>query len=96
MPLKSWIMREQPGRDVDVVGDVGLVGRDDRNAERGAEAGGENNKPDQWPDQRGEEPLALLKEAQQLAPDDAHEGADEMHQAHAAMSSSRLAADQQP
>jgi len=40
------------------------------------------------PKPRRKEPLALLQEAQQFPPDDAVEGADEMHRGPAAMSSS--------
>src|SRR3990170_1167223 len=86
--LEQLDHREQAWRDVHVVGDVGLIRRDDRDAERGAEARGKNNEPNQWPNQGREKPLALLEEAQQLAPDDAEKGADVMHDAHAATSSS--------
>ena len=94
--LEQLDHREQARRDVHVVGDVGLVGRDDRDAERRAEACGKNDQPDQRPDERREKPLALLHEAQELAPDNAGEGAGVMHGVHAATSSSRLAADEQP
>ena len=69
-------MPSEARRHVDLVEDVGLVGRDDRHAEHLAEAGGEDEQPDQRPHQRREEALALVQEAQHLAPDDAGKQAD--------------------
>ena len=63
----------QAGRDVDLVEDVGDVGRLVGDAQHRAEAGGEDEQPDQRPDQGGEEPPALVQEAQELAPQDALE-----------------------
>ena len=63
--------RDQPGRDIDLVKNVGLVGRNDRDAENLPEAGGKNKQPDQRPHQRGDEAFALMDEAQGFAPDDA-------------------------
>ena len=71
MPLNSWIIAIRPGRDVDLVEDVGLVWRDDRDAEDLAEAGGEDEQPDQRAHQGGDEALALMHEAQCLPPGDA-------------------------
>ena len=73
MPLKSWIITARPGRDIDLVEDIGLVGRLNRHAEHVAEAGGEDEEPDQRPHQGGKEPLLLVDEAQQLALRDAGE-----------------------
>src|SRR5262249_3073208 len=50
---------------------VGLIGRNDRNAEHLAEAGGKNEQPNQRPDEGGQEALALMQKAQHLAPGDA-------------------------
>src|SRR5262249_22180896 len=86
--LEQLDHRQQAWCDVHVVGDVGLVRRDDRDAECGPKACGENDEPDQRPNQRRKEPLTLLEESQQLAPDDAGEGANIMHDIHAATSSS--------
>ena len=77
MPLNSRIIPHRPGRDVDLVEDIGLVGRDDRDAEHLAKAGGEDEQPEQRPDQRGDEALALVQEAQPFAHQDALE-ADEI------------------
>ena len=71
MPLNSWIIAIRPGRDVDLVEDIGLVRRDDRDAEDLAEAGGEDEQPYQRSDQRRDEALALVQESQRLAPGDA-------------------------
>src|SRR6202012_895443 len=68
--------RHQPRRDIDLIGDVGLVGRDDRDAEHLAEAGCEDEEPHQWAHQRRYETLALMQEAQGLAPHDAVEADD--------------------
>ncbi len=65
--------RHQSRRDIDLVEDVGLVGRDDGDAQHLAESGGEDEQPDQRPHQRGDEALALMQEAQRLAPHDAAE-----------------------
>ena len=71
MPLNSWIIAISPGVTIDLVEHVGLVGRDDGDAEDLAESGGEDEQPDQRPHQRGDEAFALMHEAQRLAPDDA-------------------------
>jgi hypothetical protein len=63
--------RDEAGGDVDLVGDVRLVGRDDGDAEGEAEAGGEDDQPDQWAHQRGKEAPTLVEKAQPFAPDDA-------------------------
>ena len=69
--------RHQSGRDIDLVQDIGLVRRNDRHAEDLAEAGGEDEQPHQRPHQRRDEALALMQEAQRLAPGDAAQ-ADEI------------------
>ena len=65
--------RHQSRRDIDLVEDVGFVGRDDGDAQHLAESGGEDEEPDQRPHQRGDEAFALMQEAQRLAPHDAVE-----------------------
>src|SRR5262249_45339867 len=66
----------EPGRDVDLVEHVGLVGWDDRHAEHLAEAGGENEEPEQRPHQRRDETFALVEEAQPFADQDALQAAE--------------------
>ena len=65
--------RDQPGRDIDLVENIGVVGRHDRYAERLSKSGCENEQPDQRAHQRGNEALALVKKAQALSPYDAVE-----------------------
>ena len=60
-------------RDIDFVRDVGAVRRNDGNAEHKVEAGCENDKPQQGPDEGGDEAAALVKPALSLAADDAGE-----------------------
>ena len=61
----------QPRRDVFLVKDVGVVGRNDGHAQRRAEAGGEDEQPDQRPHQGAEEALLLVDELEQFALGDA-------------------------
>ena len=72
--------RHQSRRDIDLVEDVGLVGRDDGDAEHLAESGGEDEQPHQRPHQRRDKTLALMQEAQRLAPHDAVEAGDVFRQ----------------
>src|SRR5690606_20804174 len=67
--------RDEAGGDVDLVEDVGDIGRRDREAEHRPETRREDEEPDERTDERREEPLALAQEPQRLAPDDAPEGA---------------------
>ncbi len=52
MPLNRRIMPARPWHDIGLVGDIGLIGRCDREAKRRPEAGGEDEKPDERPHQR--------------------------------------------
>jgi len=73
---------EQARHDIDLIGDVGLVGRDDRDAEHVVEAGGEHREPHQRPDQRRQQPPALLHEFDDLPHGDGAQrtgGVDELH-----------------
>ena len=72
MALNKRIMPTRPG-DENLVEHVGLVGRDDRDAEHLAKARGEDEKPHERAHERRQEPLALVQVAQHLAPDDAAE-----------------------
>src|SRR5262249_21705198 len=65
--------RDEAGRDVDLVQHVSVVGRDDRHAEHLAEPGRKDEQPHQRAHQRRNEALALVQEAQALAPYDALE-----------------------
>ena len=58
---------DQARRDVDVVGDVGVVGLDDRDAEHVAKARREHRQPQQRPHQRRHQAAVLLRELEQLA-----------------------------
>ena len=69
---------EQSRHDVDLVGDVGLVGRDDRDAEHVLEARREHREPHQRPHQRGEQPPALLDELDDFPRGQRPEGAADM------------------
>src|SRR5262249_21655081 len=60
-------------RDIHLVQHVGIVGRDDGHAEHLAKPGGKNEQPYQRTHERGDEALALMQEAQCLAPHDALE-----------------------
>ena len=71
MPLKSWIIPRQTGRDINFIKDVGLIGRYDRNTQDGTETGRKYEKPDQWPYQSSNESASLLYKPQTFAPDDA-------------------------
>ncbi len=64
-------MPHEARRDVDLVEHIGLVGRDDRHAEHLAEAGRKDEQPQQRPDQRRDEPFALVEKAQAFADQDA-------------------------
>ncbi len=63
----------QPGHDVHLIGDVGVVGRDDGDAQCRAKAGGEHQQPQQGPYQGAEQPGALQHETQPFARYDAAE-----------------------
>src|SRR5262249_27410815 len=65
--------RDQSGRNVDLVENIGVVGRHDGYAERLAKSGGENEQPNQRAHERGDETLALMKKTQALSPYDAVE-----------------------
>ena len=73
---------EQAGHDVDLVGDVGLVRRDDRDAEHVVEAGGEHGEPHQRPHQRRKQPAALLHEFEQLPHGDGAQRAHDVNEVH--------------
>ena len=57
---------EQPRHDIYLIGDVGLVGRNDRDPEHVVEAGGEHREPHQRTHQRRQQPSALLHELDDL------------------------------
>src|SRR3984957_7699117 len=66
-------LRDPPLGDIDLVENIGVIGRHDRDAERLAKSGCENEQPDQRAHQCGNEALALVEKAQALAPYDAVE-----------------------
>ena len=73
---------EQARHDVDLIGDVGLVGRDDRYAEHVVEAGGEHREPHQRPHDRGQQAPALLHELHDLSHGDGAHGASGVNELH--------------
>ena len=62
---------DQPGRDVDFVENVGVIGLDPRNTKHIVEACGESKEPHQGTHKCREEAFALLQKAQALPPYDA-------------------------
>ena len=74
--VKQLDHRHQSGRDIDLVEDVGLVWRDDGDAEHLSKAGGEDEQPHQRPHQCGNEALALMQEAQSFPPHDTVQAGD--------------------
>ena len=68
--------RDQAGRDIDLVENIGFVWRDDGDAEHLTEAGSEDEQPHQRPDQRRNKTFALMHEAQGLAPHNAVQAGD--------------------
>src|SRR6185437_6014440 len=62
---------DQAGGDVFLVGNIGLVRRNDRHAEHEAESRSEDHQPDERPHQGRDEAAALVEEAQALTPYDA-------------------------
>src|SRR5690606_17180946 len=57
----------KPGRDINFVKNVGLVGWNDRDPQDLPEAGGEDEQPHQGAHKRGNKALALVQESQRLA-----------------------------
>jgi hypothetical protein len=60
--------QHQSRRDVDFVEYIGLVGRNDRQAEYLPKAGGEDEEPDEGTHEGGHEALTLMQEAQPFTP----------------------------
>ena len=77
---------DQPRRDIDFVGDVGLVGVDDGNPKNGAESGGEYEQPEQGPYQGRDESFALMQKAQGFTLEDAQQAAPGVNRRHLSMS----------
>ena len=69
-PIEELDHRDEAGRHIDLIQYVGLVRRDDRDAEDGPEPGREDEQPDERPDQRREETPSLAEEPQGLSPRD--------------------------
>src|SRR5579863_641104 len=73
---------KQPGHDVDLIGNVNLVWRDDRYAKDVIEAGGEYCEPHQRTDQCGEESTTLLHEFEDLPRGDGPQRAHDVDKPH--------------
>ena len=63
--------RDQARRDIDFVENISVIGWDDRDSEYLPETSCKNEKPDKRAHQGRDETLALMQEAERLAPDNA-------------------------
>ncbi len=88
--------RDEARRHVDLVQDISVVRRNDRDAEDGPEPCREDEEPYERAHERRQEPAALVQKAQRLAPGDAGKadgiagGAKAGHRAGAHSAASRL------